>query len=304
MKMSGKSYGGDKKRTIIIKSNSFVFFVGLDNIYAYYSSYRLFVSALRRIARKLRLDFIYPVFYGRWKRCLGDVGLVVLFDNGIDNADKVARYIKNIDSGIKVVFWYWNSISPDGTMINGDYIDEIWTYNRFDAKKYGLKYNSQFYRRISIKTKKNAETDLVFLGTDKGRSSILTELENNAERYGLKCDFIIVKKKGDAILYEDYLRRINDSKCIIDLVSSQRCGLTLRPLEALFYEKKLITNYEDIVNYDFYDKGNIFILGKDDINKLAEFVNSPYKKIDKKIVDFYSYESWLGRIERGESIEP
>ena len=46
---------------------------------------------------------------------------------------------------------------------------------------------------------------------------------------------------------------------------------------------------------DFYCKDNIFIIGKDDINDLAEFINRPYKEVDSEIVDQYDFSSWLNR---------
>ena len=142
---------------------------------------------------------------------------------------------------------------------------------------------------------------MVFLGTDKGRKRVLENLANEAKKQDLKCDFVLVKTKRDNMPYKDYLKKVANSRCIIDLVPRQDCGLTLRPLEALFFGKKLLTNYKDIANYDFYDKANVFILGKDNTEYLKDFINSPYKEIKSDIIDYYSYESWLERIEKNES---
>ena len=66
-------------------------------------------------------------------------------------------------------------------------------------------------------------------------------------------------------------------------------------MEALFLERKLITNNTDIKNYDFYNHDNIFILGEDNINEIKEFINKPYKKIDQDIIDYYDFDQWLNR---------
>ena len=66
-------------------------------------------------------------------------------------------------------------------------------------------------------------------------------------------------------------------------------------MEALFLERKLITNKTDIKNYDFYNHDNIFILGEDNINEIKEFINKPYKKIDQDIIDYYDFDQWLNR---------
>ena len=301
--MNGTNYKMNQK-TIIIKSNNFIFFHGLNNIYAYYFSYGLFFRAVRKVLKKIKLCYFYTFFYGKWKRQLKITELVILFDNGIENVDWISRYIKRVNPKIRIVFWYWNPVKFGDVALNDKNIDEVWTYSRFDAKKYNLKYNPQFYRQVFTQNERPLNIDMLFLGKNKGREQILADLKKVADAQELKYKFIIVDSKEKQVSYKEYLRYISSSRCIVDLVPNQSCGLTLRPLEALFYKKKLITNYRDIVNYDFYNKENIFVIGKDDINKLAEFVNSPYKKIDRKIVDYYNYESWLRRIERGESVEP
>lgn len=288
---------------IIIKNSDPKFFSGLNTVYSYYNSYTTCARAARKIIKILRADSALFVFYGKWRKRLEDIKIVILFDTGFDNIYKITDYIKRINPEIKIVFWYWNPVENNRTALADKNIDEIWSYNKFDADRYGFRYNPQFYHMTLIPDSVMPDADLVFLGKDKGRREILTGLKENAENLELKYNFTITEKNG-VLEYEEYLRRVFKSKCIVDIVSNQECGLTLRPLEALFYKKKLVTNYEDIVNYDFYDKENVFLLGKDDINKLANFVDSPYKEIDEKIVDFYSYERWLKRIERGEDIKP
>ena len=68
-------------------------------------------------------------------------------------------------------------------------------------------------------------------------------------------------------------------------------------MEALFLEKKLITNNKDIKNYDFYNPSNIFILGENNIEDIKEFINKPYEKVEQKIIDYYDFEQWLSRFE-------
>ena len=70
-------------------------------------------------------------------------------------------------------------------------------------------------------------------------------------------------------------------------------------LESNILKKKKLDNYTLIDNdkniINFYNPNNIFILGKDDINKIKEFIDSPYIEINKDIVDYYDFEQWLKR---------
>ena len=97
--------------------------------------------------------------------------------------------------------------------------------------------------------------------------------------------------------YDKYLELLSESNCILDYNEKGQSGLTLRPMEALFLEKKLITNNKDIKNYDFYNPSNIFILGENNIEDIKEFINKPYEKVEQKIIDYYDFEQWLSRFE-------
>ena len=88
---------------------------------------------------------------------------------------------------------------------------------------------------------------------------------------------------------------IKYSKCILDVGNNDNAGLTVRVMESLFLEKKLITNYKNIVKYDFYNKNNIFIIGVDNLEQIKDFINSPYEKIDSEKIKYYDFESWLKR---------
>ena len=55
-------------------------------------------------------------------------------------------------------------------------IDEIWSYDRNDCKKYNLKFNTQFYNnKLKCPNLKKVQ-DVIFLGKDKGRRKIIENL--------------------------------------------------------------------------------------------------------------------------------
>ena len=250
---------------------------------------------LFRVLIKLKLPISF--FFGEWKKNLKNIEEIIIFDNAYNN--QLAKYIKRKNKDIKIILWYWNSLIEYGNeniAKNDEYIDEIWTYNKFDAQKNNLKVNTQFYsKELSIED--NIQQDIVFMGREKGRKQELNALKEKFNELNLNSEFLIIEKESDLISYDEYLKMIAKSKCILDYGMLDYCGLSLRPLEALFFERKLITNNKDIVNYDFYNKDNIFILGIDEINNLPNFLNSPYKKIDKKIIEKYDFDSWISRFE-------
>ncbi len=285
-------------KTLIIKEKANIFVNRKSDVMNYYWCKQ--ENFLLRIIRKYNLPF-GKLFYGVWKNKLNDYDVVILFDSLFYYG--IPQYIKKKNKDIKIIYWYWNPSNDEkvNKIKKDKYIDEIWTYNRFDAEKYDLKYNPQMYSFSEVENiKKNwkPENDVVFLGLNKGRKEKLENIKEILKKQNVKCDLHVLESGDSYMQYNEYLNLINNSKCILDFNFDLPCGLTLRPLEALFMEKKLITNNDDIVNYRFYNKNNIFIIGKDDWNNIYNFINEDYNKIDKEIIEYYDYKSWLDRMSR------
>ncbi len=180
---------------------------------------------------------------------------------------------------------------------------EIWSYNLPDCRRYGYHYNSQFYALDLPKSFANNKIkyDLVFMGDEKGRDKILSFVYKFCDEHAINTCFNVTEsdaiynmnKSGVFIPYKDYLENIlNRSKAVLDVVTDMNYGLTLRPLEALYFRKKLVTNFKDIKGENFYSKENIFILGDDDLSILKEFIESPFTEISQKILDQYTSKAW------------
>ncbi|HEM5166085.1 TPA: lipopolysaccharide biosynthesis protein, partial [Streptococcus suis] len=90
-------------------------------------------------------------------------------------------------------------------------------------------------------------------------------------------------------LYEIY----SQSKCVVDIESSKQNGLTMRTIEMIGLEKKLITTNKDIVHYDFFNPANIMILDRNDPVIDLEFIDKPYIPLDEKIRTKYSLHDWI-----------
>ena len=69
--------------------------------------------------------------------------------------------------------------------------------------------------------------------------------------------------------------------------------MTRRPLEALFFNKKLITNNPNIQSYDFYNPKNIFIFGKDPTGKIKDFMQNPIEPVADSVKKKYDINEWI-----------
>ena len=244
---------------------------------------------LFKLLKKVKISIL-----GKWKNEINKYDKFIIFESLYN--EKVAKKIKRTKKENKVIVYFWNYIDDNNKYIlNDKNIDEFWTFDKNDAKKYNMKYNPQFYtKNVKIQDEQN-KYDVLFLGRPKSRKKDIVDLEKKLKEEGIQTNFKIIENEKDYVSYDEYLKRIAESKCILDYNQEGQVGLSLRPMEALFLERKLITNNTDIKNYDFYNHDNIFILGEDNINEIKEFINKPYKKIDQDIIDYYDFDQWLNR---------
>lgn len=242
------------------------------------------------------------------KNNIKNANVIIIFDSVVKNS--FIKLIRKINPSIRIIIYFRNKFSTvKKRNINIEKLNklnvEYWTYNLNDAKKFEFNYNNQFWNLNFLKklSLNNAiKFDMVFLGRNKNRVEILNKLDAFCKKNYLKNFFYLVpysnndfdkNKNNEFLKYDKYLEIINSSNVIIDLVTQENYGLTLRPLESMFLQKKIITNYIQIKDYDFYDKNNVFIIGIDDENRLNDFIKSDFKQLNNEIMYKYTYDGWL-----------
>lgn len=273
------------------------------NVYQVYKNIPAVLKAVRRLQIEFGIPFISP-WLSSWKHNLSDYTTVIIHASKI--IPPVVKYIRKTNPKIRIILWYWNPVNKCveldkflGTNC------ELWSFDEDDCVRFGLKYNTQYYFKDVELLKNDKNIDVFFVGSDKGRLTYLIKLKSILDEYNISNYFHITptgKKNPNykiyyskRIPYDEVLKYIASCKVIVDYVSENQRGLTLRPLEALFFKKKLITNDETIVKRDFYRRENIFIIGKDNFKELPEFIYSPYLEIDQEIVERYEFENWISR---------
>ena len=113
------------------------------------------------------------------------------------------------------------------------------------------------------------------------------------EQLNYRIEFKIVKNKDEEMPYIEIIENILKSKCIIDINQKGQSGLSLRPLEALFFNKKLLTNNKNIFQSDFYHPSNIFILGMDNLERISKFMTEDNVKLPDSIINKYEINNWM-----------
>lgn len=257
-------------------------------------------------------------WYGDWKHDIGQYDTVFIGDGG--RGPDIVAYLNKVNSNLRVIVYYLDTIFPGDRCEPSNYKDlncELYTFDKDNAQHYGIIFKHFYYPYMALgnddqsgnidnPVSDNDLNDIFFVGQDKDRLAYLLQLKNQFIDMGLSCDFHIKRtphilylpwnKKQtfkDGIPYDEVIRRIKGCHAILDIVQEGQHGITWRPMEAMCFGKKLITNFADIVNYPFYAPENIFLLGVRGVDELPAFVASPPIEVEKSIRDEYIFENWL-----------
>lgn len=265
----------------------------------------------RKVILKTGMNGLARILFKHMDALIEKNDWIIVFDTG--NADGIVKYIQGRYAGKRIIVWYWNpvqrTISPECfKSLNA----ELWSFDLRDCQKYDMKFNTQFYISDNTKRKKYIDmkdVDVLFIGKDKNRAEKLIWLEKKLKSQNLTSLFYVTRPSLKSeirtdiayrpnISYLELMGYIEHTKAILDLVHEKQSGLTLRPLEALFFKKKLITNDLNIQNYDLYNKNNIFIIGVDKEDEMGKFIYSDYDNTNyDDLIEKYDLRSWLGRFE-------
>lgn len=188
----------------------------------------------------------------------------------------------------------------------------IWTFDPIDSAKYGYKYLGLSYYSKAYLQPAPVEYDAYFVGGFKGgRNEKIIKLFEKLKHDECICNFNIMisginkifRKKSEKGLsffsggwksYNEVLQDVNKSNCIIEILQTGQTGQSLRYLEAVCYNKKLLTNNKYIKNLPFYNPNNMKIY--ENINDIDTNWIKQQSKINYEYNDEFSPVHMLNKI--------
>ncbi|MCI8514245.1 MAG: hypothetical protein HFI93_06395 [Lachnospiraceae bacterium] len=169
----------------------------------------------------------------------------------------------------------------------------IFSFDEQDSLKYGFVYHPTNYSMPDMGDFREVKSDAFYVGVSKGRAGMLADIYATLTKGGAKADFCVVgvkrsERRREGIRYNEWmpypsvLQHIRESNCIVEVMDGSQRGVTLRTMEAICYNKKLLTNNPLMKNSKYYKTGNIQVFTAPDEIDVA-FVK------DRSPVD-YGYE--------------
>lgn len=223
--------------------------------------------------------------------------------------ERLLKYLR--EKNIKMISHQWDSLKKVGD--DGSYI-KYFDKNLFFDKKDTIKYNGYFLPNFYIEEKVEKleeEYDIYTIishGKHGNRIEQLEEIAKNLKEKNIKFLFLVYTKEKN--IKSEYLTIIDKpislkenynnmlkSKVILEIGDKKnQGGLTFRAIDSLGLKKKLVTNYDFVKEYDFYNPKNIYILRDENIEIPVEFFEQEYEEVDKKIYEKYSGKNWIKNI--------
>lgn len=288
--------GWNRQNTILImETTGFLYDGCVGDGFRVYHPYKK-VGIIRRLLREL--CFRLPLLPRRiWfdESLLGeDPQYIFLWDPLI-----TAEYLKWLQKSFpraRIYFIYGNMVGKCRHLLPREIPGNVsvWTYDAHDSEEYGLRlFHTHPYYLSFLRPKQDPEFDVFFVGRDKGRGEWLLDLERQLRDMGLKTKFIITAdgrfspKKPyyqPMVPYSQVLDYLTRSRAVLNVTMDNQRGITMRDIESVFFNIKLISTNPHLLEEGVCDPRNVFLLGSRDLSELPRFVREPAVPADPELL--------------------
>lgn len=235
---------------------------------------------------------------------------------------EVIRKLRDMNPNATFCLYLYDSlINIRGITSKLNAFDRVLSFDLEDSRKHSnIKFRPLFYidsYKREFRIDNNYKYDISFIGTiHSDRYAIIKMIKSLAQKKGLSSYFYcylqskfiyyyykVTKSefrntsindftfdKVDSSLIADI---IDETRTVLDIQHPKQTGLTMRTIEMLGMNKKLITTNSNIQEYDFYNPNNILVIDRKNIEIPESFLDTPYQKIDEEIYKNYSLENWI-----------
>lgn len=208
--------------------------------------------------------------------------------------------------------YHWDSMARFPDLIRRqELFDRVMTFDHADAaREPRFVLRPLFFRHeLAELQAEPASIDICFVGwLHHDRLKQVDAIREQAHALGLSTFFYLstgpwthlklrLSRKGEDTharpqSFDRYVGETSRSRAILDLPHPLQTGLTMRAIEAVGANKKLVTTAADIHAYDFYRPENIAILDPQQPRIDPAFLDTPHAALPPELVERYSLRAW------------
>ncbi|MBT1177150.1 hypothetical protein JS532_06160 [Bifidobacterium callimiconis] len=307
------------KTLVLVPNNNFYYFekLRLENVVVspVFRDVRGIGEILWKTSRKMKLS-ASSFFYADWYMDLGSFSKIIVFDVALWMDSSLIRNIRHrIGPSTKCYLYSWNIVRDEKRIREhidacGKYNFSYYSYDKNDCEKYGFHFNTIMYDESLRLHRCALSWDILFLGYLKDRKAKMLALYEMLCRASMTPKFVIVGAENEQkdlpftirdsyVSYFEYLDMVSRSRAILDITQEGQNGFSMRVMEAIAFDKKLVSTNMALLETSFYDPHNILVidLQNPDENALSSFLNTDFHPYSEEIKHYYSVESWIKRFE-------
>lgn len=233
--------------------------------------------------------------------------------------------IKSSCPNIRTVLYMWDSIENKKNAVSLiNEFDKVATFDKADSiNNINIEFLPLFFTRnydvTNYSTRKSnmARYNAVFIGTAHSDrytfvNKIITQFSSaslgnflffycpskllffikkclSREMAGLSLNQISFESMSSEQIAEVLMH----TTFVIDIEHPKQNGLTMRTIEMMGLQKKLITTNKNVIDYDFYNPKNICVVDRQNPKIDDQFLLSEFEPIEPRVMNKYSIDNWL-----------
>jgi len=241
---------------------------------------------------------------------------IVFVLQGESITQRLLLKLRQINPNAKFIFYIWDSIkNKPKSILNLDLYDYKYTFDPVDAKKYNMIYRPLFSKKYNSDYVE-LKYDYCFIGTlHSDRYKILKKIKIKNPSLNNTYVFLYCQARWlywfkrlftnslnscsksevsfEPLKAEVVQKIFSQSKVIIDIEHENQKGLTMRSIDALMSQKKLITTNKNIAMHRIYNQKSIHILNRDNPIIPLNFLDNNLELIPEEELKPYHLSSWL-----------
>ena len=235
------------------------------------------------------------------------------------------KKLKEAQPQAKLKLYLWDSMhyNPTARLILPEF-DQVFSFDRTDADENSdidflpLFYGKEFERAANVTD--GYIYDACFIGTiHTDRYKVLQKIIDNLESSGKKlfiyCYYpskLLFRIRSifdpgfrkfaskyidfSGMKLADVVSRIAESVAVIDVNRPDQLGLTMRSIEAVGAQRKLITTNSEIVNYDINSPKSVLIVNRENPTINDSFFSLKATPYTPTVREKYSVTAWINTI--------
>lgn len=263
----------------------------IDFLYSHKVPQNELGKKLKKIALSYRVNKIVPAdYFGYWANLdhydyrPGDVYHMILPSSSI--AYLSLHYLEGFlkrHTNVRLYALLTDSMhaeSPHMELVRKKLFSPVWTkvltYDRYDAKEFGFEWiGYTYYSSFDFAEADGQASDLYYIGFDKGgRTDMVLSLYDEGRRNDVSCRFDVLSSRAERIgdlpcmkkriSYPQVVSRVKSTNCILEVLQQNQQEQSLRYLEAVVYNKKLLSNNPHLSELPCYDERYMRYFGSAD----------------------------------------